>query len=283
MRASLESMPPGVPMCRYLVYREAEFLGAGMSLRPYWFADPHLFEVFTAPEDGPHMGERFASTLGALESVVVGLGAQRVRTMISSVRPEIAEVLRSDGYVETDRSPVTMAKLDPAAPPAPPTPEAVAATGIHIQPLSWWIERTGADWKRQYWEYDMVLTHDIPFDEEWQDMPFESYCKLQIDTEHFDPDLQFVAMDGDEVVGMTMLFPSLVESDLLNTGLTGVKRYWRRRGIARVLKQHALAEAFKRGGRRVVTENSEVNPMLTLNLELGYRPVYDQIVYTKVL
>lgn len=270
-------------MHRYLVRDGDNPLGAGLVLRPYWFEGDDLFEVFSAPDGDERFVEVFGAIQHAMVDVASGLGAKRVRSMISSLRPEAAAWLIADGYAETDRSPVTLCRLDPAAPPEAPSPDAVAAAGISIEPLDRWIERTGSEWRRRYWEFDMELSRDIPFDEEFKEMPFEPYCAQQFGPEVFDPSLQFVAVADGETVGMTMLFPNLAESDLLNTGLTGVRAAWRRRGIARMLKQHALSVACARGKRRVVTENSAVNPMLQLNLELDYRPVYDEIVFSKVL
>lgn len=282
MRSFEAAMPADAPLQRYLVRDGDEPLGAGLVMRPYWFEGDGLFETFSAPEPGEGFAARFGAIQHAMVGEVAALGAQRVRTMISTLRPEGSEWLLADGYVETDRAPVTMCRLDPTAPPVAPGASTLAAAGITIEPLDRWIERTGPDWKRRYWEFDMELSQDIPFDEQFKEMPFEPYCKQQFDAE-FDPSLQFTAMAGDETVGMTMLFPNRAEPDLLNTGLTGVRAGWRRRGIARMLKQHSLAVACERGFRRVVTENSAVNPMLQLNVALGYRREYDEIVYSKAL
>ncbi len=51
-----------------------------------------------------------------------------------------------------------------------------------------------------------------------------------------------MAVDGDEYVGMSNLWDDRA-SDALYTGLTGVKRSHRRRGIATALKVRAIAYA----------------------------------------
>ncbi len=54
-------------------------------------------------------------------------------------------------------------------------------------------------------------------------------------------------------------------------GLTAVRRDWRRRGLARALKQRKLAWAAENGIREIVTWTQQGNDgMRMLNEELGY-------------
>ncbi len=58
----------------------------------------------------------------------------------------------------------------------------------------------------------------------------------------------------------------------LNGG-TGVSRPHRGRGLATLMKRHALAEAARLGVTRVITQNDEGNAaMLAVNARLGYTP-----------
>ena len=53
--------------------------------------------------------------------------------------------------------------------------------------------------------------------------------------------------------------------------MTGVKRAWRGRGIARALKQAQIAWAKNAGYERLDTRNEERNaPIRKLNAEFGY-------------
>jgi GNAT superfamily N-acetyltransferase len=55
--------------------------------------------------------------------------------------------------------------------------------------------------------------------------------------------------------------------------LTGVKRAWRKRGVARALKHAQIAWAKQNGYVRLDTMNEERNePIRRLNAELGYKP-----------
>jgi GNAT superfamily N-acetyltransferase len=55
--------------------------------------------------------------------------------------------------------------------------------------------------------------------------------------------------------------------------LTAVRREWRGRGVARVLKRAQIAWAIERGYERLETANEERNaPIRALNERFGYRP-----------
>jgi GNAT superfamily N-acetyltransferase len=93
----------------------------------------------------------------------------------------------------------------------------------------------------------------------------------------------FVALDGEHFVGTSQLFLSPL-AGLLRTGLTAVRRDYRRRGIALGLKVHALSFAQCLGYQCVVTDNAAVNEgMLAINAALGFKrnPVWTR--YTRTL
>ena len=80
----------------------------------------------------------------------------------------------------------------------------------------------------------------------------------------------FVALADGEIVG----YSGLVRHDndgVAEDGLTVVRREWRRRGIARLLKALELAWAAENGYREVVTWTQRGNEgMRKLNEQLGY-------------
>jgi mycothiol synthase len=90
------------------------------------------------------------------------------------------------------------------------------------------------------------------------------------------PEGSFVALHGDEIVG----YSGLCRLDLDSTaedGLTVVRRAWRRRGLARALKEAELRWAAENGIREVVTWTQRGNEgMRRLNERLGY--VYRSII-----
>ncbi|MBE0670660.1 MAG: GNAT family N-acetyltransferase [Anaerolineales bacterium] len=70
--------------------------------------------------------------------------------------------------------------------------------------------------------------------------------------EDSDPSLWFLAMDGDEIAGISLCRPSSYDDpDLGWVNILGVRREWRKRGIGLALLQHSFGEFYKRGKRKV--------------------------------
>jgi mycothiol synthase len=81
----------------------------------------------------------------------------------------------------------------------------------------------------------------------------------------------FVALDGDELVGMAGLLDDDDHPERAENLLTAVRRDRRGRGIARALKQHTLRCAADRGLAEVYTWTQTGNEaMQRLNRSLGY-------------
>ena len=100
--------------------------------------------------------------------------------------------------------------------------------------------------------------------------PFDVWRALEIDRPSLRPELTFVALAGDEVVGYAIL--DSLGGELWHR-LTGVKRVWRRRGIATALKLAQIDAARRSGATRLVTASEERNrAMRSINEALGYRP-----------
>jgi mycothiol synthase len=79
----------------------------------------------------------------------------------------------------------------------------------------------------------------------------------------------FVAVADDELLGYAVLIEG--ESGEGLHSMTGVRRAWRRRGIALALKQAQIDAAKAAGLRRLRTSNAVQNPMLLVNERLGFR------------
>lgn len=70
--------------------------------------------------------------------------------------------------------------------------------------------------------------------------------------EGFDPTLMFLAMDGDEIAGVSLCRPHAFDDpDIGWVGSLGVRRAWRKRGIGLALLRHSFNEFYRRGKRRV--------------------------------
>lgn len=68
----------------------------------------------------------------------------------------------------------------------------------------------------------------------------------------FDPGLWFLTMDGDQIAGVCLCFPKLIEDPQMGwVAELAIRRPWRRRGIGLALLQHAFYELYKRGQHKV--------------------------------
>ncbi|HEV7665551.1 MAG TPA: GNAT family N-acetyltransferase [Chloroflexota bacterium] len=152
----------------------------------------------------------------------------------------------------------------------------VEAQGIELKCLA---ELGTADESvhRNLYELWRELRHDVPIppDDVRAEVSFETWWARN-DRPDLLPDAYFVALDGQRYVGTSQLWrsPEPVE---LRTGLTGVRRAYRRRGIAQALKLKSLAVGKAEGFARAVTENEINNQgMIGINDRLGFvkRPAY---------
>jgi GNAT superfamily N-acetyltransferase len=79
-----------------------------------------------------------------------------------------------------------------------------------------------------------------------------------------------VALDGDTFVGESALWKEAGTANL-NVGATGVRREYRRRGIALALKVRACTFAKNYGCAQIRTWNAQTNrAMLSINESLGF-------------
>jgi len=97
------------------------------------------------------------------------------------------------------------------------------------------------------------------------------------------PDRIWIARDGDEIVGISMLAYPPVRGSVA-TDWTGMARRARGRGIARALKCETLMQAIALGVDRVRTDNDSTNaPILHINETMGYKRRHDMVQFLKAL
>ncbi|MBA3702959.1 MAG: GNAT family N-acetyltransferase [Rubrobacteraceae bacterium] len=77
--------------------------------------------------------------------------------------------------------------------------------------------------------------------------PFERFVR-ETEKENFDPSLWFLALEGDEIAGLT-LCKTLAGEGWVD--VVGVRRPWRNRGLGLALLRHAFTEYHRRGTYKV--------------------------------
>ncbi|HEY1316995.1 MAG TPA: GNAT family N-acetyltransferase [Gaiella sp.] len=112
---------------------------------------------------------------------------------------------------------------------------------------------------------------DVPGEEDAEVAPFEEWLAMDMQGAGDRPEATFVALAGDEVVAYAKLSLSLARPTVAMHDMTGVRREWRGRGIARALKAAEIAWALDNGYERLETQNEERNePIRRLNERYGY-------------
>ena len=229
----------------------------------YWFTvylDPHK----------PDSPDRFRSTVR--EGIRRVEGYQGTRAMLES-RGEYgwcSQVLRDEGFSLEMTAPfsgLNVQSTDFSSDPCIISASAYLAEfpthGLH-----------------DLWRLEMDVASDLPLPYPFVETPFESFSKMILDPE-VDLSSYFLLVEDGKLKGLSQVWPSRVNRKLAATGLTGVRREFRRQRVASRLKQHAINWAAARGIERIFTDNEENNPMYQLNLQLGFRHMFDYEVYSK--
>jgi len=119
--------------------------------------------------------------------------------------------------------------------------------------------------------------------------PEEGYKKFKhsmTGDDSYDPSLWFLAMDGEEIIGICLCRKyGLEDKDTGYISSLGVKRPWRRQGIALALLQHAFGEFYQRG-KKVVdlgVDASSLTGATDLYLKAGMFVLRQYDMYEKEL
>jgi GNAT superfamily N-acetyltransferase len=132
-----------------------------------------------------------------------------------------------------------------------------------------WAERPDA--AAGMYEVALEAYPDVPGEEDSEVAPFDEWLAMDMQAAGDRPEATFVALAGDEVVAYAKLSLSLARPWVAMHDMTGVKRAWRGRGIARALKAAEIAWAKEHGYERLETQNEERNePIRRLNERYGY-------------
>lgn len=68
----------------------------------------------------------------------------------------------------------------------------------------------------------------------------------------FDPDLFYLAMDGDQIAGISLCWPKHGADEYMGwVGTLGVLRPWRRQGLGLALLKHSFRDLYQRGKNKV--------------------------------
>ena len=129
-----------------------------------------------------------------------------------------------------------------------PPPEAVWPEGIQLKVFDLDQDDLAAVYRA---DMDAFRDHfgfvESPFEE-----GFERFAYFMTSEEAYAPGLWFLAMDGDQIVGICLNRRHSYEDPEVGwVNTLGVLRPWRKRGIGLALLQHSFCEFYRRGYRKV--------------------------------
>jgi GNAT superfamily N-acetyltransferase len=189
-------------------------------------------------------------------------GATQVEVRADEADPDGIDFALRRGFREISREIKAILDLERVEPPAVAPPD-----GVEIVP---WSERP--DLTRGLYDVYTEATPDIPGNED-EIEPYDDWLSLHMQGPGDRADATFVAVADDEAVGFAKLSLTAAQPEVAYHDLTGVKRAWRGRGVARALKATQIAWAKRAGYKRLSTNNEERNaPIRRLNEEFGYLP-----------
>lgn len=199
--------------------------------------------------------------LAELSSWARGLGYVELMGPVKENDPASLAWASRRGFVEVGRNSLLALDLTAIDAPAVEPPD-----GIEIVS---WAERPDA--AAGMYEVAREAYPDVPGEEDAELASFEEWLAMDMQGAGDRPEATFVALEKGEVVAYAKLSLSLARPTVAMHDMTGVRRAWRGRGIARALKAAEIAWAKERGYERLETQNEERNePIRRLNERYGY-------------
>lgn len=202
-----------------------------------------------------------------LERLLAAARGMEVRSLSATVLASQAQSLRfltRRGFVEQERHWTLVWRGSRPGRPARALPEGVRVSSLAA------LQRRHADWSERYHRLWVHVAADQPNYDPTTAPPLAAFTRWLEQPQHC-LEGTFVALDGEEYVGMSMVQTRSTEPGCLLQNITGVLPDYRRRGIATALKQQVLEYAGRVGAGRIVTENDAGNrAMLALNEKLGF-------------
>jgi mycothiol synthase len=154
----------------------------------------------------------------------------------STYRPALA-LLQHNGMTLVRHFYTMTIELD-QPPPAPVLPSGITIRTMRGEEELADIVRADRDAFQDHWGYV-----DQPFEQE-----YDEWLHYIRSLDEFDPTLWFLAVDGEEIAGISLCWPrGRIDPDMAWVGTLGVRRPWRRKGLGLALLNHSFGEFYRRG------------------------------------
>lgn len=206
---------------------------------------------------------------GALLPRLADVGARELTCEVWDGYQRAQEFVTRRGFAEAWRR--LHLSLDPrGVPPVNPQPEIRTLAECPVEATL-----------REVYVLDQEVAADVPFGDPVPPVSFGEFRELTLGNPEFLPETCFVAFDGAELAGFSYLTRG---EDFLFVEMTGVRRPFRRRGLARRLKLAGIRYAQQLHVPSLRTINDSPNQaMLALNGQLGFRLEGAAVRYRKAI
>ncbi len=197
-------------------------------------------------------------------------------------KADALQFLTNRGFTQVLREPIShldVTSFDPAT--FASLQSKITANGIDIKSVAR-LQQEDSNWVHKLWDLEWELIQDIPGPTEQTRQPLDEF-KKRLEGPWFNPEVWTVAVDGDMWIGLSVLFVVVDRPEFMSSGVTGVKRPYRRRGIATAMKVRNITFAQKHSVKTIETANEENNPMYALNQQLGFQPQPALLTFEKSL
>ncbi|GGL81972.1 GCN5 family acetyltransferase [Deinococcus aerolatus] len=222
--------------------------------------------------DPAHGGQGVGGALwAALEAALRGHDARQARILARGDHPVAPGFLARRGFTAGKRyftSALDVTAFDDS--PYRDLPGRLAAQGARIRSLAQLRAAGTPDLDTRLHALMSDVRGDVPRDDPATPLSLQVFTDAVLGDPGLLPEAYLVAEAGGEWIGQTVLFRSGASPEL-GTGLTGVTRGWRGRGVATALKVAAIGVARGLSAPTIRTDNASDNvPMLRVNDRLGF-------------
>ncbi len=256
---------------RWVAIEKDEIVGAGYYTQSNWFAHPQKFMIWI----GVHPRHQRSGIGSALfETITHGLqpfDPLAVRIHASESCPQSIRFLEKRGFQEVIRdipSELNVQAFDLTR--FKGLEARFRGNGIEIKTLP--ELESDPQRNRKLYDLDWEISLSVPGDlaAGMGRRGFEKYVEYAITGPSALPDGFFVAVKGEEYIGLSHVLVS-EKGKSLYQGLTGVIPQYRRYGIGLAMKIRVIEYAQANGYILIKAENDAKNiPMLSMNERLGY-------------
>jgi GNAT superfamily N-acetyltransferase len=213
------------------------------------------------------------------EAHLSNAGAERLTALLTDERPEGERFLRKRGFAEGRKERVSA--VDPATAETSEFDELrvrAADEGYRLVSLAEVLDKP-----YELYECFAEAGADAPADEPWDRARYDEWRRQSLDQPNLTSEGSFVVVHEGKPVSLSWLEID-PETRRAANAFTGTRRAHRRRGLGRLVKSATIRWAHRQGIREIVTSNDSTNaPMLALNDDLGYRLLYYEREFTRIL